>query len=63
MPDTRWQKSSYSSEAGNCLELARSGSLLNVRESDAPDVIAATNLPRLHALLRSIKTGRFVRLS
>ncbi|MFD5318297.1 DUF397 domain-containing protein [Streptomyces sp. NPDC127098] len=63
MPDTHWQKSSYSSEAGNCLELARSGGLLEVRESDAPDVIAATDPPRLHALLHSIKTNRFARLS
>ncbi|MDT0321747.1 DUF397 domain-containing protein [Streptomyces millisiae] len=58
MSKTQWQKSSYSTEHGDCVELARSDNLFRIRESDAPHVTVATNGSRLRALLHEIKTGR-----
>jgi uncharacterized protein DUF397 len=54
-----WQKSSFSSEDGSCVELAIVANTLKFRESDDPDVIATTTPPRLRALLLGVRTGAF----
>lgn len=51
-----WQKSSYSTEGANCLNLATApGGILCLRESDEPDRILTVNRAGLSALLATIK--------
>lgn len=53
-----WQKSSYSNEGANCVNVAAApDGTLRLRESDDPDVILATTRSGLSALLESIKAG------
>ena len=54
-----WQKSSYSGEGNNCLELAstESGALL-IRESDSPTAIIETTPAKLATLLAATRDGR-----
>ncbi|MET9561264.1 MULTISPECIES: DUF397 domain-containing protein [Streptomyces] len=56
MTELRWQKSSFSSEASNCLELATApdGTLL-LRESDDPATTIAVPLTGLHSLLATVR--------
>ncbi|WP_078897735.1 DUF397 domain-containing protein [Streptomyces rimosus] len=53
-----WQKSSYSSEGNNCLELAvgTDGEVL-VRESDDPSIVVATSPAVVGGLLRAAQGG------
>jgi hypothetical protein len=53
-----WRKSSYSGEAGNCVQVR--GDLAAVRDSKN-EVSPALTVPALHALLQEVKTGRFDR--
>lgn len=56
-----WQKSSYSGEASNCVEVAAStcgGDGLLVRESDAPEVVLSSSRPRMAGLLAAVRAGR-----
>lgn len=54
-----WQKSSYSSEGGNCVNIATApDGTIRLRESDEPDVIIASTRSGLSALLASIKAER-----
>ncbi|GAA1915289.1 hypothetical protein GCM10009716_25830 [Streptomyces sodiiphilus] len=58
MPVSRWQKSSFSSEAGNCLNIAAgAGGRVRLRESDDPEVILSASGAALAALLHGIKSG------
>ncbi|MCX5237522.1 DUF397 domain-containing protein [Streptomyces prunicolor] len=57
MPETTWQKSSYSGSGdNNCVELAASDTTLTLRESNNPTAVLHTHHPQLAALLRHIKT-------
>ncbi|GAB2878521.1 DUF397 domain-containing protein [Streptomyces mayteni] len=52
-----WQKSSFSSEGNNCLEVAaapRGGAVL-LRESDEPDTVLRATPARLRALLATVR--------
>lgn len=53
-----WQKSSYSADTGNCVEIAADGDWLRVRESEAPQVTLVVERASLHALLASVRSGR-----
>lgn len=58
MDPLAWQKSSFSGEAANCVNVAAApDGTLRLRESDDPDVIIAASRAGLSALLASIKTG------
>jgi hypothetical protein len=51
-----WQKSSYSTEGANCLNLATApDGTLRLRESDDPDRILAVHREGISALLAAIK--------
>lgn len=50
-----WQKSSYSSSGHDCLQVARLGGGLWLRESDEPGVALNPSVPTFAALLRQIK--------
>lgn len=50
-----WQKSSYSSEGNNCVELAAtSDGTIHLRESDEPEATLTTTPTSLHTLLRAL---------
>ncbi|MFD3311054.1 DUF397 domain-containing protein [Streptomyces sp. NPDC058694] len=52
MPTLHWQKSSYSSEGNNCLELATTpDGTLCFRESDDPAITLTLTPSGLHSLL------------
>lgn len=54
-----WQKSSYSTEGANCLNLAAApDDTLCLRESDDPNRILTVNREGLSALLTAVKTDR-----
>ncbi|MBA2808506.1 DUF397 domain-containing protein [Streptomyces sp. KM273126] len=53
-----WQKSSYSSEGNNCLELAPApDGTIRLRESDEPTVSLALQVPGLNSLLHAARRG------
>ncbi|MFF6881281.1 DUF397 domain-containing protein [Streptomyces sp. NPDC012474] len=37
MPTLRWQKSSYSAEGSNCVEIASTATTVHIRDSKNPD--------------------------
>ncbi|MEW2518228.1 DUF397 domain-containing protein [Actinacidiphila alni] len=52
-----WQKSTYSQEQGECVELAEDGGAVLLRESDDPTVVLSTTPTALARFLRAIKRG------
>ncbi|WP_380282070.1 DUF397 domain-containing protein [Kitasatospora purpeofusca] len=60
MSDLKWQKSSYSTQAANCIYLAAApDGAIKLRESDEPDTVLTTTSGRLRALLAGVKAGEF----
>ncbi|BCL28188.1 DUF397 domain-containing protein [Streptomyces aurantiacus] len=58
MPTLHWQKSSYSSEGNNCLELATApDGTLRLRESDNPTTTLTLRTPDLASLLTAARRG------
>ncbi|MFL1900828.1 DUF397 domain-containing protein [Streptomyces tauricus] len=56
MPTLHWQKSSYSSEGNNCLELATApDGTLQLRESDDPATTIAVPLAGFRSLLTAVR--------
>ncbi|GHA14568.1 hypothetical protein GCM10010372_12790 [Streptomyces tauricus] len=56
MTELRWQKSSFSSEASNCLELATApDGTLQLRESDDPATTIAVPLAGFRSLLTAVR--------
>ncbi|MFJ4190427.1 DUF397 domain-containing protein [Kitasatospora sp. NPDC089509] len=59
MPDTTWQKSSYSAANNECVEVRRTNEAVELRESDEGHFILRTTPAALTALLHGIKAGEF----
>lgn len=58
MTELHWQKSSFSSEASNCLELATTpDGTIRLRESDAPGVALTLRPSDLALLLTATRQG------
>ncbi|MGW1785725.1 DUF397 domain-containing protein [Streptomyces sp. NPDC002143] len=56
MPDLTWQKSTYSAEAANCVNIAADPTgTLHLRESDEPETVLTTTPARLQALICGLK--------
>lgn len=57
--DLSWQKSSYSGEASNCIELAHEPhrETIYLRESDEPSTVLATTPSKLASLLAVLSKG------
>lgn len=56
MTELRWQKSSFSSEAGTCLELATApDGTLHLRESDDPATTLTVPAAGLRSLLSAVR--------
>ncbi|MFH8753779.1 DUF397 domain-containing protein [Streptomyces rimosus] len=61
MHDHQWQKSSYSNEGVNCLNIfAAPDGTVRLRESDDPEVILSTTREGLAGLVATIKGRRGV---
>ncbi|WP_327403632.1 DUF397 domain-containing protein [Streptomyces sp. NBC_01288] len=55
---THWQKSTYSGDASNCVNVATSApDTIHLRESDTPEVILTTTTDRLRHLIRTLKSA------
>ncbi|MGY1451854.1 DUF397 domain-containing protein [Streptomyces sp. SS8] len=55
-----WQKSSFSGAEGpNCVEVARRGDDVLIRESDEPGLVLAASRAGLAAFIAGIKAGEF----
>ena len=50
-----WQKSTYSQDQGECVELATDGGAVLLRESDDPLVVLSTTPKALARFLQGIK--------
>ncbi|MFE6746655.1 DUF397 domain-containing protein [Kitasatospora purpeofusca] len=57
MHQKNWQKSSFSSSSDNCVEVRTVDGLIEVRESDASELILHTAAATFAELLRAIKSG------
>ncbi|WP_250302182.1 DUF397 domain-containing protein [Streptomyces sp. NBC_01387] len=62
MDTYRWQKSSFSGEAANCVDvaIAPDGGIA-LRESDSPSAILTTTPASLGALLAAVRHRKFTR--
>lgn len=58
MSDTRWQKTSFSTDGNECIELSHAPKNILLRESSVPDVTIATTPETLRALTLGIKADR-----
>ncbi|MFE7594053.1 DUF397 domain-containing protein [Kitasatospora sp. NPDC057512] len=54
-----WQKSSFSGDEANCIEIASVDDRVYIRESDDPTTIVTTTPTTLAAWLHSARTGEF----
>ncbi|MFF7452813.1 DUF397 domain-containing protein [Kitasatospora sp. NPDC008115] len=59
MKQLNWQKSTYSGENMDCVEIASDGDLVHIRESDDPTAVIAIMKAQLAACLQATKAGRF----
>ncbi|CAN3982306.1 DUF397 domain-containing protein [Kitasatospora purpeofusca] len=63
MGKLNWQKSSYSGDAAECVEIASDGELIRIRESDDPAIAITTTKAKLAAWLQGAKAGEFDHLT
>ncbi|MFJ4798779.1 DUF397 domain-containing protein [Kitasatospora purpeofusca] len=61
MHERHWQKSSFSGDDSNCVEVRVGVDLLELRESDDSDVILHTTPAAFAGLLGTIKAGKLDR--
>lgn len=52
-----WQKSTYSQDSGDCVELTARGGAVLLRESDNPTVVLTTTRKDLARFLRFLKAA------
>ncbi|MER5301606.1 MULTISPECIES: DUF397 domain-containing protein [Streptomyces] len=56
MTELQWQKSTYSAQGANCVNVAASpDGTIHLRESDAPDVTLTTGPRQLQALITALR--------
>jgi hypothetical protein len=59
-----WQKSSFSGDAANCINVsATADGAIKVRESDDPDTVITTRPDTLRAFICGVKAGEFDHLT
>ncbi|MFB7123613.1 MULTISPECIES: DUF397 domain-containing protein [Streptomycetaceae] len=59
MTDTEWQKSSFSGNVENCVEVRTVGWAVELRESDEGHLTIRSTPTALAALLLGVKAGEF----
>ncbi|MBB0243770.1 DUF397 domain-containing protein [Streptomyces alkaliphilus] len=52
-----WQKSSFSTNGAECLEMRHSSTFIQLRESESPENILAADPKRVHALIHHLKNS------
>ncbi|MFF4926037.1 DUF397 domain-containing protein [Kitasatospora sp. NPDC001261] len=61
MPESNWQKSSYSGASSECIEVRTASGAVELRESDQSHLVLRTTPTTFAALLHGIKAGEFDR--
>lgn len=56
MSEFPWQKSSFSSDRDDCVELCRNSDRIAIREGDTPSVVIGAGAAEVRALLSAVKT-------
>ncbi|WP_217196012.1 DUF397 domain-containing protein [Streptomyces buecherae] len=59
MSNINWQKSSFSGDRDDCVELGQQGEKIVMRESDEPNVVVTTTRAKLAAFIVGVKNGDF----
>ncbi|MBD0690829.1 DUF397 domain-containing protein [Streptomyces sp. CBMA123] len=59
MSQLNWQKSSFSGDKADCVEIASDGDLVYIRESDDPAQVVTTTRAKLNAWINGAKAGEF----
>ncbi|MGQ4516331.1 DUF397 domain-containing protein [Streptomyces sp. DW26H14] len=61
MSSLTWQKSSFSGNSANCLNVAADADdgTIKLRESDDPDTVVTTTPEKLRAFILGVKAGEF----
>ncbi|RKT18434.1 uncharacterized protein DUF397 [Streptomyces sp. 1114.5] len=59
MPESKWQKSSYSGATNECVEVRTVNGAVELRESDQGETILHTTPTTFAALLQATKAGEF----
>ncbi|WP_370420306.1 DUF397 domain-containing protein [Streptomyces sp. QH1-20] len=59
MSKITWQKSSFSGDRDDCIELSRQEDAILMRESDDPGVIVTTSPDKLRAFILGVKNNEF----
>ncbi|MGW7448118.1 DUF397 domain-containing protein [Kitasatospora sp. NPDC054795] len=59
MTYTEWQKSSFSGNGSECVEVRKAVSLVELRESDEGHLILRATPSALASLLQAVKAGEF----
>ncbi|MFJ2776287.1 DUF397 domain-containing protein [Kitasatospora sp. NPDC087315] len=59
MINTGWQKSSFSSSGGECMEVRTADGVVEIRESDTAEVIVRTSPTKFAKFLQGAKAGEF----
>ncbi|MFD7900407.1 DUF397 domain-containing protein [Streptomyces sp. NPDC059743] len=57
--EIRWQKSSFSGNGPQCVEVAEHSGEILIRESDAPDTVTTTSPTKFAAFIKGVKAGEF----
>ncbi|WP_046507665.1 DUF397 domain-containing protein [Streptomyces odonnellii] len=57
--EINWQKSSFSDEGPQCVEIAECDGEILMRESDDPNVITTTSRAKFAAFIKGVKAGEF----
>ncbi|MFC5721286.1 DUF397 domain-containing protein [Streptomyces gamaensis] len=58
MSEIRWQKSSFSTDGNECIELSRSPRGIFIREGDSPNHFVTTSPTRLKVFMSGIRSGK-----
>lgn len=57
--EIKWQKSSFSGEGPQCVEVAEHNSGILLRESDEPNAVTTTSRDKFAAFIAGVKAGEF----
>ncbi len=62
MPTSPWQKSTYSGDSSNCLEVAAETGGIKLRESDDPTVVLTATTEELRLLMLRLQANTSTKL-
>ncbi|WP_405677705.1 DUF397 domain-containing protein [Streptomyces sp. NBC_01511] len=57
--EINWQKSSFSGDGPQCVEIAEHNGGILVRESDDPNTVTTTSREKFAAFIAGVKAGEF----